>query len=139
MKKERLQQLLRACIILIKTNTNNVKSTFEHLGFTPNELKELGFGDVEKDAMLQLAEDIVIELKESKFDDVDDSSGYFLIREFEDKTERGVDVYKSTRGEIPHYIIKIMYEDDTSDFKFTKDLSTKALKNMLEEIYNEEC
>lgn len=139
MKKERLQQLLRACIILIKTNTNNVKSTFEHLGFTPNELKELGFGHVEKDAMLQLAEDIVIELKESKFDDVDDSSGYFLIREFEDGTERSVDVYKSTKRGYPHYVINVRYEDDTSDYKHTKDSSIKALQNILEEIYNEKC
>ena len=44
-------------------------------------------------------------LKDCEFDNVLDSSGCFIIKKFENGTERYVDVYKSINGGTPHYVI----------------------------------
>lgn len=72
------------------------------------------------------------------FDNVSDSSGCFIIKEFEDGTERYVDVYKSTNDGNPHYVIYCKYEDEDFDYKYTNTISLQELKNILEEFYMEE-
>lgn len=44
MTNERLEQLLIKCMEWIETDNDDVKNTFECLGFETEELKELGFG-----------------------------------------------------------------------------------------------
>ena len=73
------------------------------------------------------------------FDDITDSSGYFLIKQFEDGTDRAVDVYKSTNDGEPHYVIYISYEDDDFNYKHTKDLSLEELIRVLKEISTDVC
>lgn len=69
------------------------------------------------------------------FDDVTDSSGYYIIKEIDDETDRAVDVYKSTDGGNPHYVIYCSYEDEDFDYKYTDDLSVEQLESKLEEFY----
>lgn len=69
------------------------------------------------------------------FDDVTDSSGYYIIKEIDDETDRAVDVYKSTDDGNPHYVIYCSYEDEDFDYKYTDDLSVEQLENKLEEFY----
>jgi len=78
---------------------------------------------------------IVEGLKRCGFDDVTDSSGYYIIKEFEDGTSRAVEVYKSTDGGNPHYVIYCSYEDDDFDYLYTDDLSKEQLLSKLEEFY----
>lgn len=84
-----------------------------------------------KDIAQYIAED----LEHCGFDDVTDSSGYYIIKEFADGTDRAVDVYKSTDGGNPHYVIYCSYEDEYFDYKYTDDLSVEQLVNKLEEFY----
>lgn len=83
--------------------------------------------------MAETAQAIVARLENSGFDDCTDSSGYFVIREFEDGSERCVDVYKSTGdGNQPaHYTVYCSYEDEDHDFSYTEDLSAEALEKVL--------
>lgn len=83
-----------------------------------------------------IAECIVGALKDCSFDDVTDSSGYHIIKEFADGTDRAVDVYKSTADGNPHYVIYCSYEDEDFDYRYTNDLSVEQLENELEEFYN---
>lgn len=87
-----------------------------------------------KDIARYIAED----LEHCGFDDVTDSSGYYIIREFADGTDRAVDVYKSTNGGNPHYVIYCSYEDEDFDYKFTEDLSVEQLFTELKEFYEVE-
>ena len=82
------------------------------------------------------AQGIVDILESCEFDDITDSSGYYVIREFEDGTERCVDVSKSTGDgtENPHYTIYVSYEDEDSDWVYTKSLSIDELEEKLEEL-----
>lgn len=82
------------------------------------------------------AQEIVDILESCGFDDVTDSSGYYVIKEFEDRTERCVDVSKSTGdgSENPHYTIYVSYEDEDSDWVYTKSLSIDELEEKLEEL-----
>lgn len=82
------------------------------------------------------AQAIVDVLESCGFDNITDSSGYYIIKEFEDGTDRAVDVYKSTGDgtEQPHYAIYISYEDDNSDWKYTDGLSVEELEKKLEEL-----
>jgi hypothetical protein len=84
-----------------------------------------------KDIARYIAED----LEHCSFDDVTDSSGYYIIREFADGTDRAVDVYKSNIGGNPHYVIYCSYEDDSFDYRHTNDLSVEQLESQLEEFY----
>lgn len=68
------------------------------------------------------------------FDDITDSSGYYVVREFKDGTDRAVDVYKSTLGGKPHYVIYCSYEDGDFNYRYTEDLSIEQLMNELEEF-----
>ena len=80
---------------------------------------------------------VIIEILEScGFDNITDSSGYYVIKEFKDGTDRAVDIYKSTGDgtEPPHYAIYISYEDDNSDWEYTHGLSVEELKKKLEEL-----
>ena len=58
------------------------------------------------------------------------------VYEFEDGTDRAVDVYKSTGDgtEPPHYAIYISYEDDNSDWEYTDGLSVEELEKKIEEL-----
>lgn len=81
------------------------------------------------------AQCIVEILKSCGFDDVTDSSGYYIIKEFNDGTDRAVDVYKSNDDGKPHYIIYCSYEDEDFDYLYTDDLSTEKLISKLKEFY----
>ncbi len=83
----------------------------------------------------ETAEFIVDGLSTESFDDVTCSSGFFIIREFEDGTDRAVDVYKSTNDGNPHYIIYCSYEDEDFDYMYTDDLSVEQLESKLREFY----
>jgi hypothetical protein len=84
-----------------------------------------------------IAECIVGALEHCGFDDVTDSSGYYIIKEFADGTDRAVDVYKSNEDGNPHYVIYCSYEDEGFDYRYTNDLSIEQLESQLEEFYNE--
>ena len=84
------------------------------------------------------AKSIYDRLQYCGYDDVADSSGYFLVKQFENGRDRSVDVYKSTNDGEPHYIIYCSYEDDNSDYKCTKDLSLEELIRALKEISEED-
>ena len=74
-------------------------------------------------------------LDDCGFDDVTDSSGYYIIKEIDDETDRAVDVYKSTVGGNPHYVIYCSYEDEDFDYRYTNSLSVEQLERQLEEFY----
>lgn len=82
-----------------------------------------------------IARYIVEDLKNCKFDDITDSSGYYIIKEFADGTDRAVDVHKSTYDGRPHYAIYCSYEDEDFDWKYTDGLSIDQLLSKLEEFY----
>lgn len=84
------------------------------------------------------AQSIYDRLQYCGFNNITDSSGYFLIKQFEDEIDRAVDVYKSTDDGEPHYVIYISYEDDNFDYKYTKDLSLEELTRVLKEISEED-
>lgn len=140
MTNERLEQLLIKCMDWIETDTRETMDTFHYLGFEPKEVVELGFGYLVENYMKQLkdaAKEIVEYLEESEFDDVTDSSRCYTIREFPDESERSVEVYKSTSGGVPHYIVCCSYEDESADYKYTKDLTEESLEEALKEFYEE--
>lgn len=83
-----------------------------------------------------IARYIVEDLMNCGFNDVTDSSGYYIIKEFADGTDRAVDVYKSSNDGNFHYIIYCSYEDGDYDYMYTDDLSVEHLANKLEEFYN---
>lgn len=84
-----------------------------------------------KDIARYIAEDLM----KCGFDDVTDSSGYYIIKEFADGTDRAVDVHKSSYGGKFHYVIYCSYEDEDFDYKYTDDLSIEQLTSKLEEFY----
>lgn len=84
------------------------------------------------------AKSIYDRLQYCGFNDITDSSGYFLIKQFEDGTDRAVDVYKSTEDGEPHYVIYISYEDENFDYKYTNNLSLEELTRVLKEISEED-
>ena len=77
-------------------------------------------------------------LKTCSFDDVTDSSGCFIIKKFKNGTERFVDVYKSSNDGNPHYVIYCRYEDEDTNYKYTKTISLQELENVLKNFYMEE-
>lgn len=85
----------------------------------------------------ETAQVIVEILEHCEFDNVCDSSGYYIIREFEDGTDRAVDVYKSTNDGNPHYVVYCSYEDEQFDYVFTDDLSVESLIKTLAELQEE--
>ena len=91
--------------------------------------------DKDMEMLKETAHAIVEILDSCRFDDVTDSSGYFVIKEFDEEVDRAVDVYKSTNGDKPHYAIYKSYEDDDSDWEFTEDLSEQQLLDKLIEFY----
>lgn len=82
------------------------------------------------------AQTIVDKLELCGFDNIKDSSGYYIIKEFEDGTDRAVDVYKSTGdgAEPPHYAIYVSYEDENYDWERTDGLTVEELEKKLEEL-----
>lgn len=82
-----------------------------------------------------IAECIVEILNDCTVDDITDSSGYYIIKEFEDGSDRAVDVYKSSVGGNLHYVIYCSYEDESFDYRYTDDLSVEQLVSKLEEFY----
>lgn len=86
----------------------------------------------------EIAECIVVALENCGFNDVTDSSGYIVIKEFSDGTDRAVDVYKSNKDGNPHYVIYCSYEDEDFDYRYTDNLSVEQLEEQLEEFYDVE-
>ena len=82
-----------------------------------------------------IADCIVEDLKHCGFNDITDSSGYYVIKEFENGTDRAVDVHKSNNDGNSHYVIYCSYEDEDFDYKYTEDLSVEQLVSKLEEFY----
>ena len=82
-----------------------------------------------------IAECIIEVLNGCRCDDITDSSGYFVIKEFDDGTDRAVDIHKSSVGGNFHYVIYCSYEDEDFDYKYTDDLSVEQLENKLIEFY----
>lgn len=76
-------------------------------------------------------------LSDCRFDDVTDSSGYYVVKEFDDGTNRAVDVYKANNDGNPHYVVYCSYEDEDFDYKYTETLSVEELTRVLEEFYAE--
>ena len=112
-----------------------------HMHEIESELIELAQKWCEYDEPINIestAKAIYDRLQYCGFNDITDSSGYFFIKQFEDGIDRAVDVYKSTEDKVPHYVIFISYEDDTSDYKYTKDLSLEELTRVLKEISEED-
>lgn len=84
-----------------------------------------------KDIARYIAED----LECCGFNDITDSSGYYIIKEFADGTDRAVYVYKSNNWGYSHYVIYCSYEDENYDYMYTDDLSVEQLASKLEEFY----
>ena len=82
-----------------------------------------------------IAKYIVEDLEHCGFNDITDSSGFYIIKEFKDGTDRAVDVYKANNWGYPHYVIYCSYEDEDYDYKYTDDLSVEQLASKLEEFY----
>lgn len=82
------------------------------------------------------AAEIAERLSNAGTDNITDSSGHFVVREFEDGRERTVDVHKSTGDgtQKPHYAVYCSFEDDDHDFYYTEDLSIEGLHKTLKEI-----
>lgn len=93
----------------------------------------------DKDKLKEIATNIVHILENCEFDNVMDGSGYYTIKEFENGTDRAIDVYKSMDGSNPHYVVYCSYENEQSDYKYTDDLSVEGLLEKIEEVYNLEC
>lgn len=89
-----------------------------------------------REKLQETARCIVSVLENCAFDDVTDSSGYYVIREFDDDADRAVDVCKSIDGGTPHYVIYCSYEDDDHDYLYTDDLSVEQLARKLAEFYH---
>ena len=101
--------------------------------------KYCGYDEISSPISIEAtAQSIYDRLQYCGFDDITDSSGYFLIKQFEDGIDRTVDVCKSTNDGEPHYVIYISYEDDNFDYKYTKDLSLEELTRVLKEISEED-
>lgn len=90
---------------------------------------------IEMENLKSIARYIVEDLMRCGFDDITDSTGYYIIKEFADGTDRAVDVYKSSDGGNFHYVITCSYEDGDYDYMFTDDLSVEQLVSKLEEFY----
>ena len=112
-----------------------------HIHEIESEIIEMGKKWCEYDEPINIestAKAIYDRLQYCGFNNITDSSGYFLIKEFGDEINRSVDVYKSTKDKVSHYVIYISYEDDNFDYKYTKDLSLEELTRVLKEISEED-
>ena len=93
-----------------------------------------------KSKLREIAEVIVEELKNRGFNNIQDNSGYFTIKEFEDcDFGRAVDVSKWEEDGRKYYSVYCSYETEDSDWKATKDLSVESLLEVLQEVYDSEC
>lgn len=106
--------------------------------FKPNFCPMCGRKIVEVSNLREIAECIVEILEDRGFNDITDSSGYFTIKEFNDDSDRAIDVYKSDGEgtEKPHYVIYCSYEDDTSDYFYSENLTAEALLKVIDDINN---
>lgn len=103
-----------------------------------NHIKKRIQNDAEKNGIENLksiAKCIVEDLMNCGFDDVTDSSGYYIIKKIANGTDRAVDVYKSSVGGKFHYVIYCSYDYEDFDYKYTDDLSIEQLISKLEEFY----
>lgn len=82
-----------------------------------------------------IARYIVEDLERCGFDDITDSSGFYIIKEFPYGADRAVDVYKSIYDGKAHYVIYCSYEDEDFDYLYTDDLSVEQLESKLREFY----
>jgi hypothetical protein len=87
----------------------------------------------------EVAESIVGELKNAGYNNVQDSSGYYTIKELEDcDFNRVVDLSKTKEDGREYYAVFCSYENEDSDWKFTNDLSVDSLLEVLQEVYDSE-
>ena len=101
---------------------------------TENHLEEIDLQIDTCDILRRVAQEIVEALENCSFDNVQDSSGFYTIQEFADGTDRKVDIYKSTNGGNPHYVVYCSYEDEDFDYVYTDDLSVESLFKVLEDL-----
>ncbi len=94
--------------------------------------------DFKRLELKHIAECICETLKDCGFDDCTDNSGYYTIKEFIDKPDRVVDVYKSNHDNKSHYSIYCSYEDEQFIYRYTEDLSVESLLKELQSFYDEE-
>lgn len=81
------------------------------------------------------AKEIVEVLKNSQFNNITDSSGYYIVKENEVKDiARCVDVSKRQEDGKEFYVIYVSYEDEQSEWENTEDLSYESLLDKLTEI-----
>lgn len=142
---ELAKQLPASCYKEIRTASyrNGGKTENASVVYTEEDVKALTKQPQEETSpslsdMKTIAEAIVKTLETRSVNNCTYSSGYIVIREFGNEIDRAVDVYKSDGNgkDIPHYVIYCSYEDDTSDFAYTADLSVEGLTKVLEEFYN---
>lgn len=85
----------------------------------------------------QTAEDIVETLKYAGFNNIQDSSGYFAIKEVEGfDFDRAVDVSKVKDDGKEYYGVYCSYENGDSDWKCSDNLSVESLLKILQEFYD---
>lgn len=81
----------------------------------------------------ETAECIVNALKNSGFNNIQDSSGYYIIKEFDDNTNITVDVSKWNENGKEYYCVYCSYENEDGDWKTTDNLSIESLLEVLQE------
>jgi hypothetical protein len=99
---------------------------------------ETEIDDIEIDIVADTAEEIVETLKLCGVDNVTDTSGYFVIKEFPDGSTRAVDAFKAGEDGNIYYVVYCSYEDGTSEWKQTQSLSIEELKEVIKEFYESE-
>ena len=86
----------------------------------------------------EIAQCIVENLEDCGFDDILDSSGYYVIKKKEDGTDRAVDVHKSTDGGNPHYVIYCSFEENDDREGIWESTNDLSVENLIEKL-NELC
>lgn len=94
-------------------------------------------GDNTTIKLKEIAMNIYEELKFKSFNDVTDCSSCYIIKKCNNGLDRYVEVNKANINNKCYYVIYCCYEDELSDFKYTKDLSVESLEQVLEDFYNE--
>ena len=103
---------------------NNVKRTIKKEVAIPKRVVDIN----------KTAEIIIKILENCEINNVSDGSGYFIIKELSDGSNRAVDVIKAEEDGNPYYVVFCSYEDDGSEWKRTETLSLDELVAILQEF-----
>ena len=99
------------------------------------EVADVDEEKVEGEIDLAVTASVIVDTLECLgFNDCTNSSGYYVIKRFEDDSEYCVDVYKSNLDGYDHYVVYCSYDDDTSVYAYTEDLSAESLEKVLREL-----